>query len=466
MTLCAAIQMASGPQVSANLLEAEKQIAEAVNAGAKLVALPENFAIMGMNEYDKVKVAEADGQGPIQEFLAATAKKYGIWIVGGTMPMQASVPNKVRAACLIYNDQGERVARYDKVHLFDVSVPDTAEEYRESDSVEAGEGSCVIDTPFGRLGVAVCYDLRFPEFFRPMARKGLDILVIPSAFTAKTGAAHWEVLLRARAIENLCYVLAPNQGGFHINGRQTYGHSMVIDLGAWCWIATKPVPVSSAARSIKTGWKKCEPRSRCWNTDAIFASESGYVETSPPRTSLLAIGRLRRNAREIPRHPPLGITAGIADRAHQSATGHRRRRLETEIGPGRLMAFTDGDKPLLILKTREERAWDMLATALKITDIEILDKNQQDGRFQVRYDPDTAGKDLSLIRTLLNNHYAEAEYLITLHQETGGIRVSAALAKPEEMESDEDGSAELLRLLHKTIDEKILNRSPQAKPEN
>ncbi|ATG88726.1 outer membrane protein assembly factor BamC [Methylomonas koyamae] len=131
-----------------------------------------------------------------------------------------------------------------------------------------------------------------------------------------------------------------------------------------------------------------------------------------------------------------------------------------------LMAFTDGDKPLLILKTREERAWDMLATALKITDIEILDKNQQDGRFQVRYDPDTAGKDLSLIRTLLNNHYAEAEYLITLHQETGGIRVSAALAKPEEMESDEDGSAELLRLLHKTIDEKILNRSPQAKPEN
>lgn len=229
MTICAAIQMASGPQVSANLLEAEKQIAEAVKAGAKLVALPENFAIMGMNEYDKVRVSEADGKGPIQDFLAATAKKYGVWVIGGTMPMQASVANKVRAACLVYDDQGQRVARYDKVHLFDVSVPDTAEEYRESDSVEAGDGSCVIGTPFGRVGIAVCYDLRFPEFFRPMTRQGLDILVIPSAFTAKTGAAHWEVLLRARAIENLCYVIAPNQGGFHMNGRQTYGHSMIID---------------------------------------------------------------------------------------------------------------------------------------------------------------------------------------------------------------------------------------------
>ncbi len=229
MTICAAIQMASGPQVSANLLEAETHIAEAAKAGAKLVALPENFAIMGMNEYDKVKVREEDGSGPIQDFLSAVAKKYAVWVVGGTMPMAAVADNKVRAACLVYNDLGERVARYDKVHLFDVSVPETAEVYRESDSVEAGDQSCVIDTPFGRVGIAVCYDLRFPEFFRPMGRKGLDILIIPSAFTAKTGAAHWEVLLRARAIENLCYVIAPNQGGFHINGRQTYGHSMVID---------------------------------------------------------------------------------------------------------------------------------------------------------------------------------------------------------------------------------------------
>ncbi|OAI15948.1 acyltransferase [Methylomonas lenta] len=229
MTICAAIQMASGPQVNANLLEAEKQIADAAKAGAKLVALPENFAIMGMNEYDKVQVREVDGAGPIQDFLATVAQKYQVWVVGGTIPMAAKADNKVRATCLVYNDKGERVARYDKVHLFDVSVPDSAEQYRESDSVEAGEESCVIDSPFGRMGISVCYDLRFPEFFRPMTKKGLDIIVIPSAFTAKTGAAHWEILLRARAIENLCYVIAPNQGGFHVNGRQTFGHSMIVD---------------------------------------------------------------------------------------------------------------------------------------------------------------------------------------------------------------------------------------------
>lgn len=229
MTLCAAIQMASGPQVSANLLEAEKLIAEASKSGAKLVALPENFAIMGMHESDKVKVREEDGHGPIQDFLSTVAKKHGVWVVGGTIPLAADDPNKVRAACLIYDNHGKRVARYDKVHLFDVSVPDSSEEYRESDSVEAGSESCVIDTPFGKLGIAVCYDLRFPEFFRPMSQRSLDIIVIPSAFTAKTGAAHWEVLLRARAIENLSYVIAPNQGGFHKNGRQTYGHSMIID---------------------------------------------------------------------------------------------------------------------------------------------------------------------------------------------------------------------------------------------
>ncbi len=229
MTICAAIQMASGPQVSANLLEAEKLIAEAAKSGAKLVALPENFAIMGINEFDKIKVLETDGNGPIQDFLSTIAKKYNVWVVGGTIPMAADQDNKVRAACLIYDDQGSRIARYDKIHLFDVSVPDSSEEYRESDSVEAGNEFCVIDTPFGVLGVAVCYDLRFPEFFRSMSKQDLDIIVIPSAFTAKTGAAHWEVLLRARAIENLCYVIAPNQGGFHKNGRQTYGHSMIVN---------------------------------------------------------------------------------------------------------------------------------------------------------------------------------------------------------------------------------------------
>ena len=229
MTKCAAIQMASSPTISVNLQEAEKLIAEAVTAGAKLVALPENFALMGNHETDKLKAKEVDGSGPIQDFLATVAKKYGVWVVGGTIPMATDDSNKVRAACLIYNDQGERVGRYDKVHLFDVNVPGTQEVYRESDSIEPGTEPQVFDTPFGRLGVAVCYDLRFPEFFRKMSVQGVDILVVPSAFTAETGAAHWEVLLRARAVENLCYVIAPNQGGLHINGRKTFGHSMIID---------------------------------------------------------------------------------------------------------------------------------------------------------------------------------------------------------------------------------------------
>lgn len=229
MSKCAAIQMASSPNISANLLEAEKLIAEAVKSGAKLVALPENFALMGNNELDKVHAKEVDGLGIIQNFLETTAKKYGVWIVGGTIPIAANYEHKVRAACLVYNHLGQRVARYDKVHLFDVHVPNTNEIYRESDSIEAGNQSLVIDTPFGRVGIAVCYDLRFPEFFRKMSEQGAEVIIVPSAFTAETGAAHWELLLRARAVENLCYIIAPNQGGFHKNGRRTYGHSMIID---------------------------------------------------------------------------------------------------------------------------------------------------------------------------------------------------------------------------------------------
>jgi deaminated glutathione amidase len=231
MIKCAAIQMASGPSVSSNLLEAEKLIAETVKTGAKLVALPENFAMMGDREIDKVKIKETDGTGPIQNFLSATAKKYGIWLIGGTIPIAGDDANKVRAACVIHNDLGVRVARYDKIHLFDVNVPGTDEVYRESDSIERGNQILVLDSPFGKLGIAVCYDLRFPEFIRKMVAQGMEVLAIPSAFTAKTGVAHWEVLLRARAIENLCYVIAPNQGGFHLNGRKTYGHSMIV--GPW-----------------------------------------------------------------------------------------------------------------------------------------------------------------------------------------------------------------------------------------
>ena len=229
MSKCAAIQMASSPSVSSNLLEAEKLISDAAQAGAKLIALPENFALMGDHELDKVKIKEPDGQGTIQDFLATVAKKYNTWIVGGTIPIAGHAHNKVRAACLIYDNQGQRVARYDKIHLFDVNVPGTNEVYRESDSIEPGEHIQVFDTPFGRLGIAVCYDLRFPEFFRKMNEMGAEVIIVPSAFTAETGAAHWELLVRARAIENLCYIIAPDQGGFHLNGRKTFGHSMIVD---------------------------------------------------------------------------------------------------------------------------------------------------------------------------------------------------------------------------------------------
>jgi len=225
----AAIQMASGPNVNANLLEAERLIARAAKAGAKLVVLPENFSIMGMTEYDKVKVRETDGKGPMQSFLSDVAVRHGIWVVGGTVPMAARDPAKVNAACLVYNDKGQRVARYDKIHLFDVLLTESGEHYNESSTIESGGDVVVIDTPFGRLGLAICYDLRFPELFRRMVQENVEIIAIPSAFTAITGRAHWETLVRARAIENLSYVIAAAQGGYHANGRETHGDSMIVD---------------------------------------------------------------------------------------------------------------------------------------------------------------------------------------------------------------------------------------------
>ncbi|PKM45746.1 MAG: acyltransferase [Gammaproteobacteria bacterium HGW-Gammaproteobacteria-1] len=229
MTRVAAVQMASGPNISANLAEAERLIAKAAAAGARLVVLPENFALMCMHENDKVKVREADGKGQIQDFLARTAARYGIWLVGGTVPLVADDANKVRAACLLFDDKGKRVARYDKVHLFDVHLEESNEDYAESRTIEPGNNVVVVDTPFGRLGLAVCYDLRFPELFRRMVQENVEIIAIPSAFTAITGKAHWEMLLRARAIENLSYVIASAQGGYHANGRETHGDSMIID---------------------------------------------------------------------------------------------------------------------------------------------------------------------------------------------------------------------------------------------
>lgn len=229
MALIAALQMAAGPQVQANLMEASRLIKEAAARGAGMVVLPETFAMMGADEADKVKVAETFGEGPIQTFLSQQARKYGVWIVAGTIPIRSDDPARSYAASLMYDAKGNVVARYDKIHLFDVMLSENQEVYTESDTTVPGKTPVVVDTPFGKVGMSVCYDLRFPELYRHLSEQGAQILVVPAAFTELTGKAHWEVLLRARAIENLCYVVAPGQGGYHVSGRTTYGHSMIVD---------------------------------------------------------------------------------------------------------------------------------------------------------------------------------------------------------------------------------------------
>jgi len=225
----AAIQMASGPNVKANLAEAEKLIKIAVQQKAELVVLPENFAIMGMAETDKVKIAEDLGSGLLQDFLKAQAIKHNIWLVGGTIPLRSEEAGKAYASCLLINPQGELAGRYDKIHLFDVTIEASDESYTESETVSAGKDIVVVDTPFGRLGLAVCYDLRFPELFRAMVEQKMEICALPSAFTSLTGRVHWESLLRSRAIENLTFMIAADQGGYHVGGRETHGDSMIVD---------------------------------------------------------------------------------------------------------------------------------------------------------------------------------------------------------------------------------------------
>jgi deaminated glutathione amidase len=221
----AGIQMASSPQVASNLIEAERLIALAVEQGAKIVVLPEYFCIMGIKDIDKVAVREKFGDGPIQRFLSKMAKEYEIWLIGGTIPLVSNFPNKVRNSCLVYNDKGVQVARYDKIHLFGLDLG--TEHYHEENTIESGDSVVVVDTPYGKIGLSACYDLRFPELYRAMGE--VDMIVIPSAFTETTGKAHWEPLIRARAIENLCYVIAPAQGGYHLSGRETHGNSMIVD---------------------------------------------------------------------------------------------------------------------------------------------------------------------------------------------------------------------------------------------
>jgi len=221
----AAIQMASGPNVSANLAEAEQLIDLAVDAGAQLVVLPEFFCIMAFKDADVVKIREAEGHGPIQAFLSRVAKKHQIWLIGGSIPLEAGDPNKVRNSCLVYDERGKQVARYDKIHLFGLDLGN--ERYQEANLIEPGNKAVVVNSPFGRIGLSICYDLRFPELYRAMP--DVDIIVVPSAFTATTGRAHFETLIRARAIENLAYVIAPAQGGYHLSGRETHGDSMIVD---------------------------------------------------------------------------------------------------------------------------------------------------------------------------------------------------------------------------------------------
>ena len=221
----AAIQMISGPEVGANLVEAGRLVAEAADRGARLVALPEYFPLIGASDAERLTARETDGAGPIQAFLSEAARRHGVWLVGGSLPLVADDPAKMRNSCLVYDDQGRRVARYDKIHLFGFTKG--TESYNESLTIERGSRVVSFDSPCGRIGVAICYDLRFPELFRALGV--VDLLVIPAAFTETTGRAHWELLLRSRAVENQCYLLAAAQGGEHPNRRVTHGNSMIVD---------------------------------------------------------------------------------------------------------------------------------------------------------------------------------------------------------------------------------------------
>lgn len=221
----AAVQMVSTPDVARNLADAEALIAQAAERGAQLVALPEYFCFMGRSDREKVAIREREGQGPIQEFLAAQARRHGIYLAGGTLPLECPDPDRVYNTAFVYGPDGRALARYDKIHLFNFRRG--AESYDEALSIRPGTAPVGFDAPWGRVGLSTCYDLRFPELYRALGQ--VDLILVPAAFTYTTGRAHWEVLLRARAIENQCYVLAPAQGGVHPNGRRTWGHAMLVD---------------------------------------------------------------------------------------------------------------------------------------------------------------------------------------------------------------------------------------------
>src|SRR5579871_4500655 len=225
----AAVQMTSSHLVAENLSSAATLLREAKDAGAEIACLPENFSFIGLKDADKLKVAEEFGDGEVQSFLSNTARRLNMWILGGTIVIRTGDAKRVANSSLLFDGAGKRVARYDKIHLFDVTIPGRDEQYRESTHVLPGRKPMIADTPVGRLGLSVCYDMRFPELYRELVSQGAEWLAMPAAFTVPTGRAHWETLLRARAIENLCYVVAPAQSGMHTSGRETYGDSLIVD---------------------------------------------------------------------------------------------------------------------------------------------------------------------------------------------------------------------------------------------
>ncbi len=225
----AAIQMNSGADVDANLRLADELLSAAADDGCGIAVLPENFALMPARPRDKARHAEEPGAGPIQTFLAEAATRYGMWLVAGSMPLVSPETERVFGACPVYDTDGQCRALYRKIHLFDVKLPDRDESYCESYSMYPGEDLVAVDTPIGRIGLTICYDLRFPEMFRRLVDDGAVAFTVPAAFTQTTGAAHWHTLLRTRAIENLAYVIAPGQYGSHPDNRSTFGHSMIVD---------------------------------------------------------------------------------------------------------------------------------------------------------------------------------------------------------------------------------------------
>jgi nitrilase len=260
MGTVAAIQMTSGHVVAENLATAGKLLRDAKELGARIACLPENFSFIGLRDADKLQVAEPDGDGPVQAFLHDAARQLRMWILGGTTVIQGDSPKRVANASLLIDADGRRVARYDKIHLFDVSIPGRNEHYLESTHVTPGRQVVVADTPVGRLGLSVCYDMRFPELYRDLVTQGAEWLAMPAAFTVPTGRAHWETLLRARAIENLCYVVAPAQSGTHTSGRETYGDTMIVDY--WGQVLSRlPNGIGVITADIDLA-KQAETRSR------------------------------------------------------------------------------------------------------------------------------------------------------------------------------------------------------------